>query len=221
MFVKPIDFKLFTKLRLHVPKTYSDKLLIYFQGHDNDLCEKIADKTNNLVLEVKYPSFPCSIELGIKLVNYFMDDYHITLIGDGIGANIATSLAMKIRDMKMPNVDSQILICPVTYYDHINTPFDSAKKSKLTEEITKDYVNGNDRFNIYATPLMATVYSQLPKTLSITAKQDYLKDEGEIYSYLLHKAKNEITFKRIDATHDIFSEKIESQIIGIISNFLG
>jgi len=213
---KPIEFNLYTKLKLHVPLKYDNRLIIYFGRSDNDFCSKLALKTNCLVLEVNNLHFPMSIDIGMNIINYFMGDYKIILMGNGIGGNIATSLAMKLRDLKMINVERQVLICPVIYYDHLTSPFDSCNKYKPTFEIMDGYVNGKDRFNIYATPLMATIFTNMPKTLIMTASDDYLRDEGEIYSYLLHKSGNDVTIKRIDTVHNVLDDKI----IGIIDKFL-
>lgn len=72
--------------------------------------------------------------------------------------------------------------------------------NKLWAELQKFYKDP------YLTPLAAQDLSQLPSTVIITAEQDVLRDDGELYTYLLQQAGNNVIHKHvIPAFHGLLS----------------
>ncbi len=218
-------------------KRTEENTIIFFHGGGwvtenidsyNYICKQISKNTNCIVISVDYrlaPEYPFPQGLD--------DCYEVTkvahekqknnlfpgkiiLMGDSAGANLAAAIALKARDTGEFKVDTQILLYPVTYWDHSATsPFDSVRENGrdylLTDKRINDYIdlykrNNEDLTNPYFSPLMADDFSNQPKTLIITAEFDPLRDEGEEYGTRLLEAGNKVKIYRLkDALHGFIS----------------
>ncbi len=201
-------------------KNHEDVLLFFHGGGwvigDVDTytqtCLNMADLTERVVFSVDYrlaPEFPYPAGLDdcyqvtlwvlthLKVLG-LEDISQVTLIGDSAGGNLAAAVALKLRDEQNLVLHNQILLYPVTYWDHSeNSPFETIRTKGfdygLTSKKVQDYMDlyqpdENKRKTPYISPLMCTDLTNQPRTLVITAENDPLRDEGEAYGAALEKA---------------------------------
>nr|WP_312578496.1 alpha/beta hydrolase [Sedimentibacter sp.] len=195
----------------------------------NKVCTNMAKLTKHIVISVDYRlapenKFPAALEdcyeiaktLFTKEELFQMYNKRITIIGDSAGGNLAAALSLMVRDKKEFTIERQILIYPATYNDHSDkSPFPSIIENGtdylLTSKKVCDYMdlymkNRDDINNPYFAPLLATDFSNQPKTLIITAEYDPLRDEGEEYGKKLRNAGNYVEIYRIkDGLHGFFA----------------
>lgn len=140
----------------------------------------------------------------------------ITLIGDSAGGNLAAAVSLMARDRGEFLPKRQILLYPVTYFDHTpSSPYPSIVENGtdylLTSKRVQDYMElymskEEDLQNPYFAPLVAENLTNQPETMVITAEFDPLRDEGEAYGQRLMEAGNRVVQHRIaDALHGFFS----------------
>lgn len=192
------------------------KPLIYFRGsgfiinnfdEHNVFCSKLASHCETTLLAIDYPlspehTFPVAIEACyqtlLKIVSkatlFDIDSKNFVLIGESSGGCLAASLAQMLRDKKGPAIGYQVLIYPVT--DH-NFQTDSYKmmgsgnimsEAKMRWYFSKYFAKEEDMQKPYALPMNAKDFSNLPRTLIMTAQYDPLCDDGKNYAEELKKA---------------------------------
>lgn len=181
-------------------------------------CINIADSLGRIVYSVDYrlaPEYPYPAGLNDVyraaevLLTPLEDDEEEDwiIMGDSAGGNLSAVVSMLLRDRGRRMPKKQVLIYPVTYWDHTeDSPFESV--------ITNGYEYGmtikkiQDFMELYApdlsirkspliSPLMAEDMGGLPDTLVITAEYDPLRDEGEAYGEALEKAGNKVKVHRV------------------------
>lgn len=216
---------------------YQNKLIIYFHGGGwvigdvdtyTSTCSKLAVEVNCIVATVNYrlaPEYPfpsglidCyDVTKEIFLNDTFgIDNDDIILMGDSAGANIAAVVSIMASERKEFLPQKQILLYPVTYYDHSKkSPYASVlendQKWGLTVKRVEEYMQlyapkKKDRKTKYVSPMLATNLCCQPKTLIITAEYDLLRDEGEAYGNKLQQFGVEVEMHRIlDCIHGFFS----------------
>lgn len=194
-------------------------IVIYYHGgafmegfgnldtHDN-IFRSISSRTDSVVIAPSYrlaPEhvFPSAVEDSYSALQWSVanaDSFHgdidkITVMGDSAGGNLATVVAQMSRDRNGPELQSQVLLYPLTTFREIplasREVYDSgyyllsrsvmyrARDSYTPEEWMWDHP--------YTSPLHADDLSGLPPALIITAEFDPLRDEGEQYADLLHQ----------------------------------
>lgn len=212
-------------------------------------CVNMADLTGRIVYSVNYrlaPEFPYPAGLNdcyriadillnhMELVN-LNEASQATFIGDSAGANLVAALSLLLRDRGNIVPTKQILLYPVTYWDHsIESPFESIRTNGydygLTAKKMQEYMemyepNLAARQSAYVSPLMAEDLSNQPVTLIVTAEFDPLRDEGETYGEKLKEAGNQVQIHRIKETvhgfirYPKFVEPVE-KTYEIINQFL-
>ena len=214
----------------------------------NDVCLNLAKMTGCRVVSVEYAlapesPFPEGLDDCYAVAKEFFTmpalfdttPSDIILIGDSAGGNLAAAVSLMARDKGEFSVPAQILIYPATNNDHTeNSPYKSVIEngteylltSKHICEYMALYASGPDDFNNpYFAPLLASNFSNQPKTLVITAEYDPLRDEGEEYGKRLQQAKNDVEIHRIpDVLHGFISLDIKHEPVKhafeIISNFI-
>ena len=125
-----------------------------------------------------------------------VDGTNLAVVGNSVGGNMSTVIALMAKDKKGPKIKLQVLLWPVT-----NANFDTdsynlfANGRFLTRNMMKWFWNNylpdaSKRNDIYASPLLATLdeLSGLPPALVQTAENDVLRDEGEAYARKLNEA---------------------------------
>ena len=123
------------------------------------------------------------------------DPRRIAVGGDSAGGNLSAAVSMMARDRGGPPVVFQLLVIPATNLSSLDTPSyrENASRSELSKtavEIARGLYlrNTEDRYNPYASPLLAKDLSRLPPALVITGEYDVVRDEGEDYAKRLQQA---------------------------------
>lgn len=187
-------------------------------------CINMADQTGRVVYSVNYRlapehPYPAGLEDCYQVIDVLLnhleltrsaDTSKLTLIGDSAGANLIAAVSLKLRDEGKIVPARQVLLYPVTYWDHTeSSPFESIRTNGydygLTAKKMQEYMelyapDLEIRQSAYISPLMAFDLSRQPDTLIITAEFDPLRDEGEAYGEKLQDAGNNVVIHRIKET---------------------
>ncbi|PEB51857.1 esterase [Bacillus pseudomycoides] len=243
------------KCRVYIPEGQGPfPIFIYYHGGGwvlGDIevmdasCRMLANRTASIVVSVNYRlapeyKFPTPVEDAYTALEWVYekgtsfngDVTRLVVGGDSSGGNLATVVTMMARDRKSPNITAQVLIYPVTNLE-FNTESHQAfaKGFGLDREqliwFRDHYVrNDEDRYNEYASPLVAEDLSGLPPAIVITAENDVLRDEGIAYAERLKKFGVQVEYVcELGMIHGffahmaIFSKNIESTV-SKIDNFL-
>lgn len=169
-------------------------------------CRMIANRTASTVVSVNYRlapeyKFPTPVEDAYAALEWVYekgtsfngDVTRLAVGGDSVGGNLATVVTMMARDRKGPDITAQVLIYPPTNLEFNTESHQTfAKGFGLDREqliwFRDHYVrNDEDRYNEYASPLVAEDLSGLPPAIVITAENDVLRDEGMAYAERLKK----------------------------------
>lgn len=216
------------------PQKNTKNILVYIHGGGwatenintyNKTCLNLSKATKSTVIAIDYSLSPenkfpiateeCYIVVQSILKKMSSKNIPVILIGDSAGGNLCAVVSLMCRDRKTLMPSKQILLYPVTYYDYTeNSPFKSVHEngtdyiltSKRMKEYVSLYANTVDDFkNPYFSPLCAKDFSNQPDTLIMTANFDPLRDEGEYYGKMLHKANNKVKIVRVkNAMHGFF-----------------
>lgn len=223
----------------HPQEKRHDDVILFFHGGGwvlgnidtyTNSCITMAELTGRIVLSVDYRKapehpFPAGFDDCYRVTKVLMEELelagipgatHLNLVGDSSGGNLAAAVSLRLRDEDRPVPLKQVLIYPVTYWDHTEeAPFESIRTyghdygltSKKMQEYMEMYEPDEEqRKNAYIAPLMAKDLSGQPDTLIITAEYDPLRDEGEAYARALAEAGNQATIERIpDAAHNFLN----------------
>lgn len=166
--------------------------------------------------EAKYPTAIHQIYATTKWVashgnEIGVNGKNLALVGNSVGGNMATSVALMAKDKKGPMVKLQVLLWPVTDARFDTPSYDEMANGRfLTRNMMiwfwDSYLpDKNKRKEIYAAPLQATSeqLKGLPPTLVQTAENDVLRDEGEAYARKLNEAGVPVTLTRYNGLiHD-------------------
>lgn len=214
----------------------------------NRTCRNLANSTGQVVVSVDYrlapeSRFPIGLEDCYAVAKAIfcergilsVDPCNITLIGDSAGGNITAALCQMARDRGEFMPRRQILIYPCVDNDYSeNSKYPSVTENGtdylLTRRDMQEYMDlyktcDADFDNPYFSPIKAENFTDLPRTLLITAEFDPLRDEGEAYAYRLLQAGVKVEMHRIpDSLHGFFamnaSYKPVKQCISYINGFL-
>ena len=184
-------------------------VLVYFHGggwtigdldtHDI-ICRTLANNARCAVLAVDYRmgpehKFPAAVDDCIAVTRWIaaqgktlaIDPARIAVAGDSAGGNLATVVAIALRDAGGPPIAFQALIYPAT-----DQRLDSGSHAKFGEGhlLTRDnllwfrdnYLEPADYDDWRASPLRMADLARLPPAHIITAGFDPLADEGKAYS---------------------------------------
>lgn len=191
-------------------------IVAYFHGggwvlgtldtHD-DVCRTLANRSRALLVSVGYRRapehrFPAPLEDCVAAVRWCAkrgaevggDGGRVAVAGDSAGANLATAVALRLRDEGGPPLAAQALIYPVTDFGFDTASYrEYAEGFGLTRGLMryfwKNYLaSPADGSQAYASPLRAANLSGLPQALILTAQYDVLRDEGEAYAARLAQA---------------------------------
>lgn len=237
-------------IRIFQPKEKrSDELLLFFHGggwvlgnidtYTKD-CIKMADRTGRTVLSVDYLKapeypFPAGFDDCYHVAEILINQPELTgianareviLIGNSAGGNLAAAVSLRLRDENKQLPRKQILINPVTYWNHdARSPFRSIEENGydygLTAKKMQEYMSMYEPDNAlrktsYVAPLMADDLSRQPNTLIITSEFDPLRDEGEVYGHLLRKAGNLVhIFRAKDTVHNYIFGPVTEQSVEV------
>ncbi len=221
-------------VRIYQPSD-ADKLktVVYYHGggfvlrnldsHD-DLCRRIAKKTNALVISVGYrlaPEFKFPIPAhdaydalvwaSENCQNYGGNPEELIVMGDSAGGNLAAVTCFLARDEKGPIISKQVLIYPCVdarwRYPSIEEFKDGYLLTKtMLYWFTEHYANNDeDLVNPLMSPILAESLADLPPAFVSTSDHDPLKDEGEDYFNKLLEVGNQAVFKEYKNTIHAFA----------------
>ncbi|MGY5764212.1 alpha/beta hydrolase [Brachybacterium sp. DNPG3] len=214
------------------PERRREDLLLFFHGGGwvtgdiesyTPACAAMAEVTGAEVVSVDYRlapehPFPAGLEDCYRIAHRLLEDPaiagvtdpdRIVLVGDSAGGNLAAVVSLLLRDRGARVPSRQILLYPVTYWDHDwrTSPYASVRRHgadyRLTSTEVQDYMqlyvpDPEDRQDPRVAPLMAEDLSSQPRTLVITAELDLLCDEGEAYAAALAAAGNDARSHRVE-----------------------
>ena len=203
----PIALRLY--LGLGAPAGAPLPALVYFHGggwtvgdldtHDI-VCRTLANRARCAVVAVDYRmgpehKFPAAVEDCVAATRWVaaqaptlgLDAACIAVGGDSAGGNLATVVAITLRDAGAPPLVFQALVYPAT-----DQRMDSASHASFAEGylLTREnmlwyrgnYLAPGDYDDWRASPLRAADLARLPPAHIITAGYDPLRDEGRAYS---------------------------------------
>jgi len=200
--------------------------MVYFHGggwvfgdldsHD-PLCRELCNSARCVVVSVDYRRapehrFPAAVDDSIAAARYVaehaadfgIDASRLAVGGDSAGGNLATVVALTLRDQGGPRLAFQVLIYPVTDFAMDAPSYTSiANGYTLTRDrmryFSEQYLRGpQDVGDWRASPLKAPDLSHLPPALIIAAGHDPLVDEGKAYADRLAAAGVPVTYTCYD-----------------------
>lgn len=208
--------------------------MVYFHGGGwvfNDISKydaqlaAMAKMTNSVIVSVNYQKAPehkfpipfndCYSAFEWTVANaeeLHIDPKKIGIGGDSAGGNLASAVALKIRDEGRDHLAYQWLVYPCNGTD-FETPsyHENATGYGLTRDgmiwLWDQYLSGpEDLKNPYAVPLNATKYEGLAPAIIITAGFDPLHDDGEMYKAKLEAAGVPVAYREYpDMIHGFFN----------------
>jgi acetyl esterase len=214
-------------LRLYSPEGQGPfPVFVYYHGGgwalgDLDVIDPILRSVTNstkcLVVSVDYRlapehKFPIPAEdcyaatkwVADNITKYNGDPSRIAVGGDSAGGNLAAVVPLMAKERKGPAIACQVLLYPVTNFSfNTKSYFENGKGNYLETPamhwFANQYLNNEeDKYNPYASPLLAEDVSGLPPALIITAEYDVLRDEGEAYAAKLKEAGVPVEQTRYD-----------------------
>ncbi|WP_338452744.1 alpha/beta hydrolase [Niallia oryzisoli] len=214
-------------LRLYSPKGQGPfPVFVYYHGGgwvlgDLDVIDPILRSVTNstecLVVSVDYRlapeyKFPIPAEdcyaatkwVSENIAIYNGDPSRIAVGGDSAGGNLAAVVPLMAKDRGGPSIAYQVLLYPVTNFSfntqsYLENGKDHYLETSAMHWFANQYLNNEeDKYNPYASPLLADDVSGLPPALIITAEYDVLRDEGEAYATRLKEAGVPVEQTRYD-----------------------
>lgn len=201
-------------------------------------CRRLADQMGRIVLAVDYLKapenpYPAGFEDCYHVAQLLLSRRDLTgikgarniiIVGNSAGGNLAAAVSLRLRNEGKPLPSKQILINPVTYWRHDEaSPFKSVEENGydygLTAKKMQEYMEMYEpdevkRQNPYIAPLMTEDFSNQPDTLVISSEFDPLRDEGEVYGYMLLEAGNQVEIMRAkDTVHNFLFAPLNEDII--------
>ncbi|MEI8065717.1 MAG: alpha/beta hydrolase [Actinomycetes bacterium] len=196
----------------------------YIRLYEAQLAD-MAKRTNSIIVSVNYQKapehkFPIPFDdcyAAWEWVNEHAAEIGITtgkigIGGDSAGGNLASGVAIKIRDVNKYPLAYQWLIYPCNGVD-FDTPsyLANATNYGLTRAgmiwLWDQYLStAEDRTNPYAVPLSGTNFVGLAPAIVLTAGFDVLHDDGELYKEKLVAAGVPVAYKELpDMIHGFFN----------------
>lgn len=188
-------------------------VLNYINKYDAQL-QDLAVLTNSVIIAPNYQKapehkFPIPLDdcytafvwLSDHSAEFNVNPAKIGVGGDSAGGNLASGVALKIRDVNSHPLAYQLLIYPCNGIDFETHSYTTnAENYGLTRSgmrwLWEQYLNGSaDNSNPYAVPMSATDFRDLAPAVLITAEFDVLHDDGVLYTQKLRSAGVPVTYK--------------------------
>lgn len=129
------------------------------------------------------------------------DPDRIALGGESAGANLTAALTLRLRDSGEEQPRFQLLIHPVTDMSFAGRSIDEMADSGLSRSYLEGcrdfYVGDGDYRASEISPLFARDHSRVAPAIVLTAGEDPLRDDGELYAQTLIEAGVETLAARL------------------------
>ena len=223
------------RLRTIRPPDNTDRLpaIVYFHGagwvmgdsttHDR-LVRELAVGSNATAVFLEYDRapehrYPVAIEEAYAATCYVsqhaeefgVDATRLAVVGDSVGGNMATVVALLAKQRSGPRIAGQLLFYPVTNADFDTESYTQFADGPWLTRVAMQWFwdqylpDHSGRGDPTVSPLMASreQLRGLPRALIVTAENDALRDEGEAYGRKLIEAGVEVVATLYNATiHD-------------------
>jgi len=186
-----------------------------FQTHER-LVRELAVATDTAVVVVEYSRapeamFPVAVEQAYSAVSCIAeygvefgiasegDGSKLAVMGDGVGANLATAVAMLAKYRRGPRLSAQILVSP---FLDATAQCQEDSGQPFWEAYSPD---AEQRKHPMVSPLLASVGTlrDLPSAFIVTGGRGAARDQGSAYRQKLMQAGVEVTAASYpDAKHD-------------------
>jgi acetyl esterase len=159
-------------------------------------------------LEEGYAALEWIAENGRSL---HLDTSRLVVVGDSVGGNLATAVAMMAQERNGPRIDRQVLFYPVTDADFETGSYREFATGHFLEREGMKWFwdcylpDKARRAEPHASPLRASSEQlrDMPPSLIIVGENDVLRDEVEAYAHKLAQAGVPVTATRYLGTiHD-------------------
>ena len=125
-----------------------------------------------------------------------IDGKKLAVVGNSVGGNMATVIAMMAKEKNSPEIKTQILLWPVTDANYETESYNKYATGRLLTKslmiwLWDSYTTDEDERNHrYVSPLRATTeqLKGLPPAVILTAENDILHDDGVNYARKLDEA---------------------------------
>jgi acetyl esterase len=203
-------------VRIYIPEGVERPLggMVYFHGggwvfghidsYDSQLVS-IAKKTNSIVLSLNYQKAPehkfpiphddCYAALQWlwdHADEYVIDRGKIGVGGDSAGGNLASGVALRVRDENQMALAYQVLIYPANDMNFDSPSYmENATEYGLTRSAMMwfwdQYLDDKDKLNPYAVPMIAKSLENLAPAIVVSAQYDVLRDDTLAYAKRLEE----------------------------------
>lgn len=192
---------------------------------DAIMCHRLRNELDINVVSIDYTlstvaSYPTQLNEVYNTMLYFykhalefdIDPHKFMTLGHSAGANLATSVCLKVLRTKEFNILLQILDYP--YLDLVTDPYQKTDypgsiAPKFMQMFREKYCPNQNYEDPLVSPIKASKeeLSQLPPAVIVLAEYDSLKDEGLKYANLLAENYVETHFKVAKNKVHAFMEK--------------
>lgn len=188
-------------------------------------CRALCNAAEAIVVSVAYRQapehpYPAAVQDAYAAVQWVAtnaeqlggDPHRVAVAGESAGGNLATVTCLLAKEQGGVMPVAQLLVYPVTdlvgqnyqsYAENQNTkPLNTAMMSWFAQYYTPDQ---GHRSEPTASPLLAQDLSGLPPAIVITAENDPLRDQGELYAQKLADAGVSVDSQRYTGVvHEFF-----------------
>jgi acetyl esterase/lipase len=190
--------------------------LVYFHGGGwvagdldtyDGFCRRLAAGAGCKLLAIDYRlapehPFPAALEDSLSAFRWAFDraadlgvaPSRLAIGGDSTGAGLAAAASALLRDAGGPRPAGQLLVCPVLAPGRRTGSRSSlgqgyfADAAVVDRDLQRYCPDGVDPAEARISPLLATDFSGLPRTIAHTAEFDPFRDEGRDYVRALLRA---------------------------------
>lgn len=130
------------------------------------------------------------------------DPSRISVCGDSSGGNFTAALALMSRDRGGPAISRQIMVYPFLVFE-TEEPLYSEKRYGKGYFLEYDsssrpfdiyFARDTDKYEPYASPVLAKDLTSLPPALFLSAECDPLLDQGLVYAKMLEDQGTEVEY---------------------------
>jgi acetyl esterase len=209
--------------RLYCPSAAPRALIVYFHGGGwtvgsldgwDSALRRLANTSGCAVLSVDYrlapeAPFPAAVDdaltavkwAGMNITKLVGEDVPLFVAGDSAGGNLSAVTAQTIRDHGGPRIAAQILIYPSTDGDIDSERLSRFESPFLTREETSwffdQYIPDRaKRIDVRFAPLRAENLGNLPAAFVLSAENDILSTEAELYAERMREAGVQVKLER-------------------------